>query len=385
MESDEKLPDKIADLAFSYYKKLKPSAKPTVRSNGAKEWNVLACVVAIDNASDALRLVSLATGVKASPNNELKRSKGRILHDCHAEILALRGFNTVLLKQIHLLKDPMSQQVPDLISHSRDFPGRYRLKEEFSFALYISRAPCGDASMGSLCDEGSISFTDNDRCQYIDANNKTILRGRSNYAKKGYVRTKPGRKDSKLTLSKSCTDKLCSKQVLSILNSLTWDLLEAPVFLKCIVVPQFPREAEADFDRAFDTRIKDCISTEKLQILSCSQHFADDRIYENQPPSLTSSILLNVIEGQKLLQQSIVNGVKSGAFVKPPKPLRKNCETVISRASQWSLFKQIKGSVNFQSYQEFKSQQLCRNALKERIRLALSKDGWVGTEADDCA
>ncbi|CAR24635.1 tRNA-specific adenosine deaminase [Lachancea thermotolerans CBS 6340] len=384
MEVNEEVADKIAELASEYYRKLKPSAKPTVRSNGTKEWNVLACVVAINRANEDLRLVSLATGVKAAPNEDLKRSNGRILHDCHAEILALRGFNAVLLKQIQLLKDSQSHPVPDLVSSSSDNSGIYRLNEEWSFALYISRAPCGDASMGLLYDEGCISFTDDDRCQYVDDNNKTIIRGRFNYAKKGYVRTKPGRKDSKVTLSKSCTDKLCSKQVLSILNSLTWDLLEAPVFLEYIVIPQLPRVAEADFERAFDTRIKDSVPMEKVQILSCSQRFDDDKTYENQPPSLMSSILLNIIEGQVTQQQSILNGVKCGAFVKPPNPLKKNCETVVSRASQWSLFKQIKGGVDSQTYREFKSQQTDRNALKERIRLALSKDGWVGTESDDC-
>ena len=150
MDQPHDLADKISDLAFSYYEKLKPSAKPVIRSNGVKEWNVLACVIAI-GPDQGLRLVSLATGVKSTPNDELKRSNGRILHDCHAEILALRGFNMVLLKQIQMLVDPKAAVVPDLVSPSSDEDGKFKLGDDWSFALYISRIPCGCLLYTSRC------------------------------------------------------------------------------------------------------------------------------------------------------------------------------------------------------------------------------------------
>ena len=102
---DAALKDNIVTLIYDEYKKLKKSSKPVIRSNGTKEWTVLAGVVAWNTDTDSTKIISLATGVKALPNVALERSSGKMVHDCHAEILALRGFNSVLLQNIAFLKE----------------------------------------------------------------------------------------------------------------------------------------------------------------------------------------------------------------------------------------------------------------------------------------
>ena len=44
-------------------------------------------------ADSTLHCLSLATGVKCLSNDKVRQAKGMALHDSHAEILAIRGFN----------------------------------------------------------------------------------------------------------------------------------------------------------------------------------------------------------------------------------------------------------------------------------------------------
>lgn len=106
------------------------SGKPVVRSNGVEEWTVLASVVAITNNN--IMPITLATGVKTLPDKVRSYSNGLMVHDMHAEILALRLFNYYLLEK----------DCP-LVEHSG-------LKHDVKLALFISEPPCGDASMSYI-------------------------------------------------------------------------------------------------------------------------------------------------------------------------------------------------------------------------------------------
>jgi tRNA-specific adenosine deaminase 1 len=97
--------DNVARLVLDTYNSLPKAGKPAVRSNGIAEWTVLAGLVAqhadgieffhksyIDIDS-GLHCLSVATGVKCLPQNKVAEACGLALHDSHAEILAIRGFN----------------------------------------------------------------------------------------------------------------------------------------------------------------------------------------------------------------------------------------------------------------------------------------------------
>jgi tRNA-specific adenosine deaminase 1 len=102
------LANNVALLVLDTYHSLAKSGKPSVRPNGIPEWSILAGLIAQRKGThlakviagtlayhqdNSLRCLSLATGVKCLPSNKVIQAQGLALHDCHAEILALRGFN----------------------------------------------------------------------------------------------------------------------------------------------------------------------------------------------------------------------------------------------------------------------------------------------------
>lgn len=392
METDNQkrsLGDCIAKLVEDEYRKLSPACKPVTRSNGLREWTVLAGIVAIDKWSKdrRLRLVSIGTGVKALPDSSLQRSHGRMVHDCHAEILALRGFNTVLLEHIHFMEVNQLKDT-DLLEKNDNLS--YNLKSKWELALYISTLPCGDVSMKDLQSEDltsqnqDLAYGDNFGMQWVDENVKTIIRGRFDYSRQGIVRTKPGRSDSLITLSKSCSDKLCLKQSTSILNCLTWDLMHSPIFLQYLIIPNVKEDRYDQIYHSFRKRTGDLVQ-KPFVIIPCSRRFADEKHNADEEPSSMSSVklFLNLPE-RSFVEQAILNGLKNGFYTKGSKPLRKNCEPVVSRIAQWKLYATINPNAARQTYLQFKASVTERFKLVQEAKKALSPDGWVNTRSDDC-
>lgn len=385
------LADEIQRTVEDAYLKLQPICRPGVRSNNVTEWTVLAGVVAVDQNSnmDKLRLISIATGVKSLPDTELKRSNGKILHDCHAEILAIRGLNRVLLEHANYLKTTGEVATDLLVFDS--YSNTFRLKEMWGLALYISALPCGDASMTTLRTEASsdnetqaVVVDESDLIQYVDGTNKTILRGRMNYEKLGIVRTKPGRIDSLLTLSKSCSDKLCIKQVTSILNCMTWSLITGPVYLKYLIIPLENVAEELHLQRSLHKRIEN-VNMVPMKILKCHNRFLHSKSEKAQKPSAMASVKLFFnLPNLETSEQAILNGLRNGFYTKKEKPLRKNSETIVSRYAQWKFFQKLNPEITAgQSYLEFKRSQHDRKCLIEKTKRYLSPDGWISTHVDN--
>lgn len=380
------LKNRLTTLIYDEYRKLKPSSRPVVKSNGTKEWSVLASIVAWNTETDKLRIITLSTGVKALPDILLLKSNGKMVHDCHAEILSMRGFNTVILKHIKNLEQGM---LSDLLDKDNS---KYSWKPENKIILYISRMPCGDASMDTMEDQsGSTSefkITDDEPSQYLLEGNNTILRGRLNFSKRGYVRSKPGRYDSQITFSKSCSDKICMKQITSLLNSVTYDLFTEPVYLDYLLIPSLESTDFQGLKRCFKDRLgknDQILEIPKpvfFTVETCDDEFVDDKKYEDETPCAMSSIRL-YYDMSNVQEQAILNGVKNGSYVKGSKPLPRGCETVVSRLGQWRLYKEIYPNVT-ESYLEVKGQQISRRNMINRLRLLLSPDGWIHTRKDDC-
>lgn len=374
--------DRIAASVISAYDKLPKSGKPGIRSNGVTEWTVLSGIVAFDELNNRYEPISLGTGVKATPNEELQRSNGQIVHDCHAEVICLRAFNALLLKEIC---DLQNGQKSFLIEKSAD---GYKVKDVWKFAMYISRIPCGDASMNLLeaedksecenCQQVGNIFING---QYVHPEIDTIIRGRANYKLRKVVRTKPGRADSKITLSKSCSDKLTMKQMISICNALTWSLLQSPVYLEWIVLPKQYQYEQVQLEDTFWLRLKNQQFL-PFKFLFCNETFSADRTNLSQQPSLSSCVSL--YGSNEAVSEVILNGVKNGFYVKGKKPLRKGCQSIISRCAQWSAFKKIKAMPSDTDYYGFKSSVVDRNHIISKAKATLSASGWISTCRDNC-
>ncbi|KAJ2902785.1 hypothetical protein MKZ38_000139 [Zalerion maritima] len=279
--------DNIAQAVLTKFDALPPKRKPTVRGNGIVEWVPLSGIVAECTSYRYPFIVLYAVQyqcLKCLPQTRIATLQGRILHDSHAEILALRGFNHYLLTCCHSLLDPPAspspyasdpEEPPNIITyhHGTDGLPPFKIKEGICLHLYTSEAPCGDSSMELVmaAQEDSTPWPSSPPpglppqetpapppAPSSGAPNSLEptprnLPGRANFSSLSVLRRKPSRADAPPTLSKSCSDKLSLKQCTSLLSSLT-SLFIRPtnVYLASIIIPQVQLDVCAPgFARAF--------------------------------------------------------------------------------------------------------------------------------------
>jgi tRNA-specific adenosine deaminase 1 len=234
--------------------------------------------------------------MKCLSKEKVPLAKGNVLHDCHAEVLAIRAFNRWLVEECKsLVLDPSRTdeeeeekqgvnsgerrspwvrwrrrrlQQDDDVDREDDADSRllqppFELHDDVRIHMYCSEAPCGDASMEVLArgmadggtpwemdDPSTVKKHDDDEGDQMEKHpsasdsssfttNANLLHGRAFFSLVGIVRRKPGRADAPPTLSKSCSDKLAMKQCTGLLSALT-ALLVAPTantYLSSFVLP----------------------------------------------------------------------------------------------------------------------------------------------------
>ncbi|RCK65680.1 tRNA-specific adenosine deaminase 1 [Candida viswanathii] len=326
------------------------SGKPVTRSNGVQEWTVLAGVVAILDDSE-IKPITLATGVKTLPDKVRVYSKGLLVHDMHAEMLALRLFNYYLLEKDCPLVDTTD--------------GVYKLRDNVKLALFVSEPPCGDVSMNhvaSLKEENE---------PWVPRKKQKLNRGRNNFGELGIVRTKPGKSDSLISLSKSCSDKLCLKQLTGVCNAVVSTLFEQPIYLDYLVTKNIDQE---DFNRCFRSRF-DLPNVHYLTLLTYDY---DEYGFEKSEDKTASPLsLLHLVPAK--FTQVLNNGVKNGSYVKnkAPKP---GGESVICNWNMVDKLGTIK-DIAATDYTTLKQSNARRQELKTLGRDTLQD--WTCTSEDD--
>lgn len=207
--------------------------------------------------------------MKCLPHNKLPLAHGNILHDWHAEVLAIRTFNRFLLDQCLLMLTPPYPSSPWIrqraaTEHSEQEQQPFTIREDVQIHMYCSEAPCGDASMELVMDaqEDATPWTSaapTVSAVSSDGDSEAALRGRSNFSHLGVIRCKPSRPDAPPTLSKSCTDKLALKQAMSLLSSMGSTLISPRnAYINTLVLPA-SQYVPVACERAFTTqgRLKD--------------------------------------------------------------------------------------------------------------------------------
>ncbi|OTA87531.1 hypothetical protein M434DRAFT_23907 [Hypoxylon sp. CO27-5] len=285
--------DDIAALVQKHYDALPPKRKPVVRGNGLREWVPLAGIVAQEN--DELWCLSFATGMKCLPASKIPQAQGNVLHDWHAEVLAIRAFNRFVLEECRVLalggsSKFLRRRTSEEIGSSdhanvegegggqNEWHGQpFTWKEDILLHMYCSEAPCGDASMELIMasqedatpwelppetlPNTSITATTTSSpppTSPIPTPTPTpSLPGRAYFSQLGVVRRKPARSDAEPTLSKSCSDKLALHQITSLLSSTTALLVDpSHVYLHTLVLPE-SRYSEPACLRAFSSSSAD--------------------------------------------------------------------------------------------------------------------------------
>ena len=139
-----------------------------------------------------------STGMKCIPAHRVKQAQGIILHDSHAEILALRAFNHFLLQECLRLASKIIETSPYIrcqderrrsASLPRDFEPLFTIQDDLEIYMYCSEAPCGDCSMELTManQEDSKAWT----LAQPNCANPDMLKGRAYFSELGTVRRKP--------------------------------------------------------------------------------------------------------------------------------------------------------------------------------------------------
>lgn len=135
--------------------------------------------------------------MKCLPAVKIPQVAGTVLHDWHAEILAIRAFNHFLLQECLLLSSSPERSSPFVrqrqsieTSHVGGLQP-FTIRENLKIHMYSSEAPCGDASMEFVMDAQKDPTPWPIADQSVLENRPNKLKGRESFSELGIVRRKP--------------------------------------------------------------------------------------------------------------------------------------------------------------------------------------------------
>ena len=144
-DHSQALPDAIKYITEKKYLDLTKFGLP--RNYSAERIRkVLASIIIkreVAYGNSRLCIVSLGAGSKAIDGKSLSDQGDRV-HDCHAEVLARRGMLRFLYAQLEMIKNGCQHQS---IFVKNEGSKVYAIRDGVSFHLFISKPPCGDASV----------------------------------------------------------------------------------------------------------------------------------------------------------------------------------------------------------------------------------------------
>ncbi|KAE8874291.1 hypothetical protein PTNB73_00923 [Pyrenophora teres f. teres] len=384
----------IADCVLEAFDRLPEKRKPRSRNDGSREWVPLAGIVACKgDRSFRIWNPKELTGMKCLPSNKLPLAHGNILHDWHAEVIAIRAFNRYLLDECILIStspypvsDIVRQRVPEEVTQCTSEQQAFTIQEDITLHMYCSEAPCGDASMEltMALQEDATPWTSAPPTLSSTADQEpTALRGRSNFSLLGIVRAKPSRPDAPPTLSKSCTDKLAAKQATSLLSSTT-SLLISPrnAYLESLILPLSQCVPEA-CTRAFSP-------SGRLKSLTQTRTGNWKAGYRFQPfiilPTAGVEQSFRCVDAE--LAGNAHRGVLQGRKQMDPRGASRSCRRglwmeALRLAGLVSGAVLVREALGSKTYEEVKGAEVLgdRKQVKEDIRTALK--GWIRNTGDD--
>lgn len=137
--------------------------------------------------------------MKCLPARSIPEAGGYVLHDWHAEVLAIRALNRFLIQECYdMAKTPeATSAVLRRRTALETSAGRglqpFTLHEHVKIYMYCSEAPCGDASMEltmNAQDDATPWPVPSEDASSINSSTE-ILKGRGYFSQLGIVRRKP--------------------------------------------------------------------------------------------------------------------------------------------------------------------------------------------------
>ncbi|KAI9774376.1 MAG: hypothetical protein M1840_004270 [Geoglossum simile] len=289
--------------------------------------------------------------MKCLPRSKVPLANGFVLHDWHAEVLAIRSFNRFLIQECRDLvasSRPSSTFIRRRSEHEISDADHqpFAIKGDTRIHMYCSEAPCGDASMELTMaaqedsTPWSVPLTPSDSLSAGGAT-ESLLHGRGYFSELGAVRRKPARPDAPPTFSKSCSDKLALKQCTSILSSAT-SLLICPqnAYIHTLILPVSQHSAGA-CNRAFspagrmkvidDKKWRGGYGFRPFAVRTTSREFRFSRRSAMANKKLAASNISAV--WTPALQETLIGGVLQGRKQFDPRGASQICRRQMWRAA----------------------------------------------------
>ncbi|KUI62117.1 hypothetical protein VP1G_09261 [Cytospora mali] len=396
--------DTIAYVVLKEFDRLPPKRKPQIRGNGIREWVPLSGIVA-KHGDGSFKCLALATGMKCLPATKIPSANGTVLHDWHAEVLAMRMLNHFVLQECKAVAECKDSAYIRRKVDGEPGAQPFHWREDITLHMYCSKTPCGDASMeGTMSAQDDASPWETPLPQHlmdkVDSDSPELaLLGRACFSQLGVIRRKPARADAPPTLSKSCSDKIALKQCTSLLNSLT-SLLVSPrgVYLSSLILPEsqfsatackrcFTAQGRMAPVRDFQGEWGDGYSFKPFEIQTTELEFeysscGSDK--EEKAKYVASNLAM--AWSCNGLAENVIGGVLQGRKQSDPRG-----GSAVSRAKMWALATEVAGMVGMGelahhrgTYGDVKEGKLAagRRKVKEQVRGAALK-GWVRNTGDE--
>ena len=384
---------------------------------------------------EELNCAALATGMKCLPKSKVSLANGNVLHDSHAEVLAIRAFNRFLVdecaelarrgfrsksqwvrwrEQAHC-SSGRSEFKNDSTNVSALSKQPFELHDNVRIHMFCSECPCGDASMENIM-AAQDDATPWDEAPPLECD----LQGRGHFDQLGIVRRKPARADAPVTLSKSCSDKLALKQVTGLLSTIASKLIwPANVYLASLVLPEgqvVPRAVERAWSA--DGRLRHVIdidhgtkkawleagySFHPFSVQATSRNFEfsktmepnTDKIQNNSavPSNLSvvhtanaSEILINgVLQGRRQLDPSGASCVSRRKMWSSAVEIVQTIQSIAAQEGPQGIDRNLTDLVDDISrgtYAEVKAKSKTRQEVKRFVQ-EVSLKGWKRNDGDD--
>lgn len=199
-------------------------------------------------------MVSAGTGTKCLSHLQLP-DNGDLLHDSHAEIIAIRAFKRYLVTKLeNHIRNP---ELPSIFEGSLE--EGFDINPQIKFHFYTTHPPCGDATIFPVTRDNPDEPPPTKRVKVVDDSSFTGAKligqqdGDDVLAQdEGAVRIKPGRGER--TLSMSCSDKLAKVLIMGVQGCLLTLLLKKPIYLESFILSKNSGYHRASLERALYKR-----------------------------------------------------------------------------------------------------------------------------------
>uniref|UniRef100_A0A8D0L2F0 Adenosine deaminase RNA specific n=1 Tax=Sphenodon punctatus TaxID=8508 RepID=A0A8D0L2F0_SPHPU len=184
-------------------------------------------------------VVSIGTGNRCVKGEELSL-KGETVNDCHAEIISRRGFLRFLYSEL-MKYDPASTENSSIFEPAEG--STLKIKDDVTFHLYISTAPCGDGALfDKSCTDQAVTTGESQHQPLFENAKQGKLRtkvengeGTIPVESSDIVPTWDGIQHGERLRTMSCSDKILRWNVLGLQGALLSHFIQ-PVYLHSVTL-----------------------------------------------------------------------------------------------------------------------------------------------------